>query len=230
MSILILLRHGQSEWNLQNRFTGWTDVKLTKKGKEEAKNAGALINESAITIDSIYCSILKRAVKTCKICLKELKIEKNNVNYDWRLNERHYGALQGMNKSETAKKFGDKQVLIWRRSFNVSPPELELNDERHPSNQKLFKKIDSKLLPNSESLKDTLLRVKPLLEAELIPKLKNGKNLIVVAHGNSLRAIVKILKNISNDDILKLNIPTGTPYIFELNSKMHVSKDYYLGN
>ena len=224
-----MLRHGQSQWNLENRFTGWTDVDLTDKGIKEAKNSGSLILSEGINIDLAFSSILKRAIRTCKICLKELK--KNKIKYvkDWRLNERHYGALQGLNKAETAKKYGEDQVLIWRRSYDSPPPELDIYDERHPLNDKLYSKINSNLLPKSESLKDTLVRVNPFLEKNLLPKVGGGKNCLVVAHGNSLRAIIKILKNISDEDILKLNIPTGTPYVFKFDDKLEVVDDYYLG-
>jgi 2,3-bisphosphoglycerate-dependent phosphoglycerate mutase len=224
-----LLRHGQSQWNLENKFTGWTDVDLTDKGIKEAKNSGSLILSEGINIDLAFSSILKRAIRTCKICLKELK--KNKIKYvkDWRLNERHYGALQGLNKAETAKKYGEDQVLIWRRSYDSPPPELDIYDERHPLNDKLYSKINSNLLPKSESLKDTLVRVNPFLEKNLLPKVGGGKNCLVVAHGNSLRAIIKIIKNISDEDILKLNIPTGTPYVFKFDDKLEVVDDYYLG-
>ncbi len=227
---LILLRHGESIWNLENRFTGWTDIGLTKNGQNEAKKAGILLFNEGLNIKKIYVSYLKRAIKTSKICLKQLKTENPDVIYDWRLNERHYGDLQGLNKSETAKKFGKEQVLIWRRSYDTPPPALSLNDKRHPKYDILYKKVEKRLLPNSESLKDTLNRVKPLWLNQILPKLKSGENILIVAHGNSLRAIVKILKKISNEEIIKLNIPTGIPYIFSFNEKFELISDKYLGN
>tara|TARA_Y100000748_G_scaffold199376_1_gene167098 strand:- start:83 stop:787 length:705 start_codon:yes stop_codon:yes gene_type:complete len=227
---LILLRHGESIWNKENRFTGWTDVDLTKNGKNEAKKAGILISKENLEINSVFVSYLKRAINTSKICLKQLNINKYDVLYDWRLNERHYGNLQGLNKSETAKKFGDDQVLIWRRSYDVPPPRLSENDRRHPIHDPLYKDIDSELLPNSESLKDTLNRVKPLWLSQILPKLKAGSNILIVAHGNSLRAIVKMLKNLSNEDVINLNIPTGSPYIFDFNENFDLISNDYLGN
>ena len=227
---LVLLRHGESLWNLENRFTGWTDVDLTKNGENEAKNAGILLLKSKIQIDLAYVSYLKRAINTYKICLKQLKNDKVNVEYSWRLNERHYGKLQGLNKSQTAKKYGEEQVLLWRRSYNIPPPLMNQNNKFHPIHDKLYKDIDPLKLPSSESLKDTLERVKPIWINKIIPQIKNGKKIIIVAHGNSLRAIVKILKKISDKDITKLNIPTGVPYVFNLDNNLGVKKDYYLGN
>ena len=227
---LVLMRHGESEWNLQNRFTGWTDVNLTNNGENEAKKAGQLLLDGGFDIHKIYASFLKRSINTAKICLKILNKENLGLVYDWRLNERHYGNLQGLNKASTSKKYGDKQVLIWRRSYDVSPPRMKESDLRHPKNDKLYKNIDFKNLPCGESLKDTLERVKPLWINEIIPQIKKGKNLMIVAHGNSLRAIVKMLKNISNKEIVKLNIPTGSPYIFEFNNKFELIKDFYLVN
>ena len=227
---LILLRHGESQWNLENRFTGWTDVDLTKNGENEAKIAGVLLHNSNISIDLIYTSYLKRAVKTYNICSKQLKNPKIEVYSHWRLNERHYGDLQGLNKSQTAKKYGDEQVLMWRRSYDTPPPSMSLDDKRHPQYDILYKNVDSQKLPSSESLKDTLERVKPLWINQIIPKIKKGQNIMIVAHGNSLRAIVKILKDISNNDIINLNIPTGFPYIFEFDDNFDVKRDYFLGN
>tara|TARA_Y100000741_G_scaffold365178_1_gene360058 strand:+ start:3356 stop:4096 length:741 start_codon:yes stop_codon:yes gene_type:complete len=227
---LILLRHGESVWNLENRFTGWTNVDLTDNGKIEAKNAGKLISNGNIRIDYAYISFLKRAIKSYKICMREQINHKICIKKDWRLNERHYGNLQGLNKSETAKKYGSKQVKIWRRSYNIPPPELSEDDVRHPKFDKLYKNIDRSMLPKSESLKDTLERVKPLWQEEILPKLQSNKNILIVAHGNSLRAIVKILKNISNEDIVNVNIPTGMPYVFNFNSDIELISDNYLGN
>ena len=227
---LILLRHGESIWNLENRFTGWADVDLTENGINEAKNAGILLLNHNIKIDLIYVSFLKRAVKTNKICLKQLEIDNIEVLPHWRLNERHYGNLQGLNKQQTAKKFGDDQVLKWRRSYDTPPPPMSLDNKQHPRYDILYKDIDPQKLPSSESLKDTLVRVKPLWINHIIPQFKKGQNIMIVAHGNSLRAIVKILKNISDKDIINVNIPTGIPYIFELDDNFYYTKDYYLGN
>ena len=229
-SKLILLRHGESKWNLENRFTGWTDVNLTENGKIEAKKAGMLLLREGIDINAVYVSYLKRAKNTSKICLKQLNCDNFKVVYDWRLNERHYGNLQGLNKKETAKKYGDEQVLIWRRSYDAPPPPLNEDDKRHPKYDLLYKDLNVDQLPNSESLKDTLKRVKPLWVNQILPQLKIGKNIFIVAHGNSLRAIVKMLKKISNKDIVKLNIPTGCPYVFEFNQKFEVIDDRYLGS
>ena len=229
-SKLVLLRHGESEWNKENRFTGWTDVNLTNNGKNEAKNAAILIKNEGIDLGFVYVSFLKRAINTSKICLKHLNTKKLEVKYDWRLNERHYGDLQGLNKSETAKKFGDEQVLIWRRSYDIPPPPLSKNDKRHPIHDILYKNVEKNLLPRSESLKDTLERVEPLWLNEVLPKLKIGINILIVAHGNSLRAIVKMLKNLSNKEVLKLNIPTGAPYIFNFTNQFELISDKYLGD
>ena len=225
---LVLLRHGESEWNKQNRFTGWTDVNLTKNGKNEAKKAGTLILKENLNIKTIYVSYLKRAIKTAKICLNQLKPMKHKVIYDWRLNERHYGNLQGLNKTETAKKFGDKQVLLWRRSYDTPPPILSTEDKRHPKYDALYKNIEKDKLPSSESLKDTIIRVKPLWFNQILPQLKNSENVLIVAHGNSLRGIVKMLKGLSKEEIINLNIPTGIPYLFEFNQELELMSDNYL--
>tara|TARA_Y100000768_G_C23958877_1_gene674220 strand:+ start:539 stop:1294 length:756 start_codon:yes stop_codon:yes gene_type:complete len=227
---LILLRHGESKWNLENRFTGWTDVGLSENGVKEAKKAGILLLNENLEIKTVYVSFLRRAKETSKLSLNQLQTGKFEVVYDWRLNERHYGSLQGLNKSETAKKYGDAQVLIWRRSFNTPPPPLSKKDKRHPKYDILYKNVDKTLLPDSESLKDTLERVKPLWFNQILPKLRIGENVLIVAHGNSLRAIVKMIKNLSNDEVLKLNIPTGVPYIFDFDEKLELIKDDYLGN
>tara|TARA_B100001113_G_C21105492_1_gene620691 strand:+ start:1100 stop:1852 length:753 start_codon:yes stop_codon:yes gene_type:complete len=227
---LILLRHGESKWNLENRFTGWTDIDLTKNGRHEAKIAGIQLFKENININTVYVSYLKRAINTSKICLKQLNYDYFKVVYDWRLNERHYGDLQGLNKSETAKKFGDEQVLIWRRSYDIPPPELSKKDKRHPIHEILYKDIEQDSLPSSESLKDTIKRVEPLWINQILPKLKNGKNVLIVAHGNSLRGIVKMLKGLSNKEVIGLNIPTGSPYLFEFNKKLELVSDRYLGD
>ena len=227
---LTLLRHGQSIWNLENRFTGWTDVDLTKKGRIEARDAGLLLNENQFKFDLVLTSFLKRSINTAKICLKELKNESAIVNTDWRLNERHYGNLQGLNKSETAKRYGDRQVQVWRRSYSTPPPSMDENDDRHPSKDLLYKNIKQELLPSSESLKDTVRRVMPVIKDVLFPEIKNNKKIMIVAHGNSLRAIVKVLREISDEEIVTLNIPTGAPYILDISSNLKVMKDYYLGD
>ena len=225
---LILLRHGQSIWNLENKFTGWTDVGLTPKGCQEAKEAGQLISRCGFNIDIAFVSFLKRAVKTSQICLQQIINQEIDVQQDWRLNERHYGNLQGLNKTETAMKYGDEQVLKWRRSFDTAPPKINMNDSRHPSKDSLYKNVDKNLLPNSESLKDTLIRVNPFLEEHLFTQIRKGKNCLIIAHGNSLRAIIKVIKKISDKDIVRLNIPTGAPYVFKLNNELEVTNDYYL--
>ena len=230
MSKLILLRHGESKWNLENRFTGWTNVDLTEKGKREAKKAGVLLLKNQFEIRSVFVSYLKRAIKTSKICLNQLKKDDYELVYDWRLNERHYGKLQGLNKAETAKKFGENQVLIWRRSYETPPPALAPDDKRHPKYDILYKDVQRNLLPAAESLKDTLNRVKPLWIDKILSKIKSGENVLIVAHGNSLRAIVKMVKNLSNEEVLKLNIPTGIPYIFQFDNKFKLISDCYIGN
>ena len=230
MMKLVLLRHGESKWNLENKFTGWTDVGLTENGVKEAERSGLLLQKEKIKIKTVYVSYLTRAIETSKLCLKQLKSEKFEVYYDWRLNERHYGNLQGLNKSETAKKYGHNQVLLWRRSYDIPPPPLSEKDKRHPKYDALYKNVKKTLLPNTESLKNTLERVKPLWSKQILPKLKIGENVLIVAHGNSLRAIVKMIKDLSNEELLKLNIPTGAPYIFQFDDKFKLISDVYLGN
>ena len=227
---LVLLRHGESKWNLENKFTGWTDVDLTEKGKVEAKNAGELINNENINIDLVFTSVLQRAINTMNICLSNMDDNNPEIFQDWRLNERHYGSLQGLNKSETAEKYGEDQVLIWRRSYDIKPPELDQNDDRHPRFDKKYENLDPNFLPSSECLKDTVERFLPYWEETISPNVKNGKKVMIVAHGNSLRALVKHLDKISDDKILGLNIPTGTPLIYELDEGLNPVKNYYLGN
>ena len=227
---LVLLRHGESKWNLENKFTGWTDVELTEKGEAEAKNAGELINNENINIDLVFTSVLKRAINTMNICLSNMDHNNPQIFQDWRLNERHYGSLQGLNKSETAEKYGDDQVLIWRRSYDIKPPELDQDDDRHPRFDKKYENLDSKILPSSECLKDTVERFLPYWEETISPNVKNGKKVMIVAHGNSLRALVKHLDKISDDKILGINIPTGTPLVYELDEDLNPLKNYYLGN
>jgi 2,3-bisphosphoglycerate-dependent phosphoglycerate mutase len=227
---LILLRHGESKWNLENRFTGWTDVGLTPKGEVEAKDSGGLLSKKNIEIDIVFTSVLKRAIDTMEICLKQMK--KNNIEaiYNWRLNERHYGALQGLNKAATALKYGDEQVLIWRRSYDIRPPELDWDDERHPRVDEKYKTLKKEEIPSSECLKDTVLRFLPYWEKTISPEVKSGKRIMIVAHGNSLRALVKHLDKVSNKDIVGLNIPTGIPLVYELDQNLIPIKHYYLGD
>ena len=230
MKKLVLLRHGESQWNLENRFTGWTNVDLTQKGEEEAKKAGELLNQEAIEFDVAHTSLLKRANRTMEICINEMGLSRVSKKFDWRLNERHYGGLQGLNKAETAEKHGDEQVLIWRRSYDIPPPELDYNDERHPRFDKLYSEIATDLLPNSESLKDTVKRFMPYWFDVIEPEVEEGKSVLIVAHGNSLRALVKYLDQISDKDILKLNIPTGVPLVYELDEDLKPIKSYFLGD
>ena len=215
---LVLLRHGESTWNKENRFTGWTDVDLSEKGRDEAKKAGRILKEQGYTFDIAYTSVLKRAIRTLWIVMDEMDLMWIPVYRSWRLNERHYGALQGLNKAETAAKFGDKQVLIWRRSFDIQPPALTKNDERYPGNDPRYKELSLKEIPLTESLKDTVARFLPYWHEVLAPTLKSGKKIIISAHGNSLRALVKYLDNISDSDIVAMNIPTGIPLIYELDA------------
>jgi len=227
---LVLLRHGESQWNLENKFTGWTDVELTAKGEEEAKKAGALLSAENIEFDMIFTSVLKRAKNTMKICLSNMKKMNIDKFYDWRLNERHYGSLQGLNKLETSKKYGDEQVLIWRRSYDIRPPQLDREDERHPRFDKKYNSLKDEDIPSCECLKDTVLRFLPYWENTISPNLISGKRIMIVAHGNSLRALLKHLDNISKEDIVGLNIPTGTPLVYELDEKLKPIKNYYLGD
>jgi 2,3-bisphosphoglycerate-dependent phosphoglycerate mutase len=227
---LVLLRHGQSTWNLENRFTGWTDVDLSEQGVKEAHEGGKLLREGGYRFDMAYTSVLKRAIKTLWIALEELDQMYIPIINAWELNERHYGTLQGLNKAEMAEKFGKEQVLLWRRSYDVPPPALELNDERHPRFDPRYAGVDPGVLPACESLELTLKRVLPFWEAEIVPRLKRGEKLLVAAHGNSLRALVKHLDNISNEEIVELNIPTGIPLVYELDDEIKPIRHYYLGD
>lgn len=224
---LVLLRHGESEWNKENRFTGWTDVDLSENGIKEAQSAGKLLKEKGYTFDVSFTSVLKRANKTLDIVLKEMNIS-IPVHYSYRLNERHYGALQGLNKDETKKKYGEEQVHIWRRSYDVRPPALTKDDERYPGNDPKYKDLTPEELPLTECLKDTLNRVLPYYNSEILPHLKNKENILVVAHGNSLRSIIKHLENISDEDIMNVEIPTGVPYVYELNDNLNITNKYFL--
>ena len=227
---LVLLRHGESQWNLENRFTGWTDVELTAKGETEAKEAGSLLDAENIEFDMVFTSVLRRATNTMKICLSHMKKMNIDTFYDWRLNERHYGALQGLNKSETAKKYGDKQVLTWRRSYDIRPPQLDWDDKRHPRFDEKYNSLRDEDIPSCECLKDTVLRFLPYWENTISPNLKSGKKIMIVAHGNSLRALVKHLDKVSEKHIIGLNIPTGIPLVYELDKKLKPIKHYYLGD
>jgi 2,3-bisphosphoglycerate-dependent phosphoglycerate mutase len=227
---LVLVRHGQSTWNLENRFTGWTDVGLTDLGRAEALEAGRLLREGGYVFDVAYTSVLRRAIQTLWIVLQEMSLEWIPVIKAWQLNERHYGSLQGLNKSEMAEKFGEAQVKIWRRSYDVPPPALELDDERHPRFDPRYASLAPNELPATESLKLTLERVLPYWNATLAPAIKSGKRLVIAAHGNSIRALVKYLDNISDAEITELNIPTGLPLVYELDEDLKPIKSYYLGD
>lgn len=227
---VVLLRHGESLWNKENRFTGWTDVDITEKGKEEAKKAGEVLKAEGYTFDIAYTSVLKRAIRTLWIVLDEMDLMWVPVIRHWRLNERHYGALQGLNKAETAKKYGEEQVKIWRRSYDIRPPALEKSDPRYPGNDPRYKELSESELPLTECLKDTVARFVPYWEGTIAPMVKSGKKVLIVAHGNSLRALVKYLDNIPDNEIVELNIPTGIPLVYELDENLKPIKHYYLGN
>jgi 2,3-bisphosphoglycerate-dependent phosphoglycerate mutase len=227
---LVLVRHGQSTWNLENRFTGWTDVGLTEQGVAEAHSAGKLLREGGYNFDLAYTSVLRRAIKTLWIVLEELGLEWIPVTRAWQLNERHYGSLQGLNKAETAEKFGEAQVKLWRRSYDVPPPALEWTDERHPRFDARYASLTPAQLPATESLKITLERVLPYWHETLVPTIRSEKRVLLVAHGNSIRALVKYLDNISEAEITELNIPTGIPLVYELDDEMKPLNHYYLGN
>ena len=226
---LVLLRHGESTWNKENRFTGWTDVPLTEKGVEEAKEAGRILKKEGYTFDVAFTNVLKRAVDTLDIVLEELDINVP-IHKSWRLNERHYGVLQGLNKAETITKYGEKQVLLWRRSYDIRPPALSKDDKRYPGKDPKYKDLDEKDIPTTECLKDTIDRLMPLLEEELLPALKAGKRLLIVAHGNSLRALIKYFDKLSDEEIMQVNVPTGIPLIYELDDHLKPIKHYYLGD
>jgi len=227
---LVLLRHGESTWNKENRFTGWTDVDLSAVGLEEAKAAGRLLKDGGYTFDVAFTSVLKRAIRTLWTALDELDLLWIPVTKDWRLNERHYGALQGLNKAETAAKHGDAQIKIWRRSYDIPPPPLTPDDERYPARDPRYANLDPKLLPLTESLKDTVARFLPYWHESIAPAIQSGRRVIIAAHGNSLRALVKYLDNVSEKDIVELNIPTGIPLVYELNDDLTPIRHYYLGD
>jgi 2,3-bisphosphoglycerate-dependent phosphoglycerate mutase len=227
---LVLLRHGESVWNKENKFTGWTDVDLSEKGMSEAREAGEALKKEGYEFDTAFTSVLKRAIRTLWFVLDEMDLMWIPIYNSWRLNERHYGALQGLNKSETAQKFGEKQVLIWRRSYDIPPKPLEKKDQRYPGNDPRYKGLAEKDIPLTESLKETVARVVPYWKETISPSLKSGKRVIIAAHGNSLRALVKYLDNISEEEIIKLNIPTGIPLVYELTRDLNPLKHYYLGS
>ena len=227
---LVLLRHGESAWNKENRFTGWTDVDLTDKGREEAKNAGRLLKAQGLGFDLVFTSLLTRAIRTSIITLDELDELWLPVERSWRLNERHYGALQGLNKAETAAKHGDEQVKIWRRAYAIAPPPLSLDDPRHPAHDPRYANLPPGDLPLTESLKDTVARFLPYWHDSIAPRIKSGSRVLIAAHGNSLRALVKYLDGISDDAIVELNIPTGIPLVYELDGGLKPLKSYYLGD
>ena len=230
MHKLVLLRHGESQWNLENRFTGWTDVDLTEPGREQARKAGELLKKEGYTFDLAYSSVLKRAIRTLWIALDAMDAMYTPVGVNWRLNERHYGALQGLNKAETAAKYGDEQVLVWRRAYAIAPEPLALDDERHPRFDSRYAKIPADQLPATECLKDTVARVLPFWNESIAPAIRAGRKVLIAAHGNSLRALIKHLDNVSDDDIVNLNIPTGQPLVYELDDDLRPIRHYYLGD
>lgn len=227
---LVLIRHGESEWNKLNLFTGWTDVGLSEKGIIEANEAGFLLKENNFDFDVCYCSYLKRAINTLNIVLERMDRQWLPVIKTWKLNERHYGALQGLNKAETAEKYGEEQVKLWRRSFDVPPPALDKDDKRCPHNQAPYRNVDKSKLPYNESLKDTIERVIPYYEEVIKKDMLDGKRVLITAHGNSLRALVKYLDNLTDEEIISVNIPTGIPLVYEFDDNFKVTNKYYLGN
>lgn len=230
MHKVVLLRHGESTWNRENRFTGWTDVDLSEKGREEAKQAGQVLKKEGFTFDLAFTSVLKRAIRTLWIVLDEMDLMWIPEIKSWQLNERHYGALQGLNKAETAAKFGEEQVLIWRRSYDIRPPALDKSDPRYPGHDPRYRNFSVDELPLTECLKDTVDRFLPYWHQTIAPEIESGKKVIIAAHGNSLRALVKYLDNIPEDEIVGLNIPTGMPLVYELNQDLKPIKSYYLGD
>ncbi len=230
MKKLVLLRHGESTWNKENRFTGWTDVDLTAKGLEEAKTAGRLLKENGFILDIAHTSVLKRAIRTLWITLDEMDQMWIPVKLTWRLNERHYGSLQGLNKAETAIKFSEEQVLIWRRSYDIRPPALTRDDDRYPGFDLRYQDLKREDIPLTECLKDTVDRFLPYWNKTIAPQIQSGKRVIIAAHGNSLRALVKYLDNVSDKDILNYNIPTGAPLVYELDDDLKPIRNYYLGD
>lgn len=230
MMKVVLLRHGESIWNLENKFTGWTDVGLSEKGVKEGHLAAEYLKKEGFDFDVAFTSVLRRAIKTLWIVLEDMGLEWIPVNRSWRLNERHYGALQGLNKIEMVEKFGQEQVLVWRRSYDIAPPALKKDDSRFPGNDRRYKYLSETELPLTECLKDTVERFLPYWHNTIAPVIKEGKRVIIAAHGNSLRALVKYLDNISDEDIVQLNIPTGVPLVYELDDNLRSLKHYYLGD
>ena len=230
MKILVLVRHGESTWNKENRFTGWTDVDLSEKGVAEAIEGGRVLKAEGYTFDVAYTSVLKRAIRTLWFVLDETDLMWIPVHRSWRLNERHYGALQGLNKAETAEKFGEAQVKIWRRSYDIPPPALDKTDPRHPGQDRRYASLTEAELPLTECLKDTVARFLPLWHETIAPAVRAGQRVLIAAHGNSLRALVKYLDNISDQDIVELNIPTGMPLVYELDDDLKPIRSYYLGD
>jgi 2,3-bisphosphoglycerate-dependent phosphoglycerate mutase len=227
---VVLLRHGESVWNKENRFTGWTDVDLSDQGRLEAKTAGEVLRDQGFTFDLAFTSVLRRAIRTLWVVLDELDRMWIPVEHTWRLNERHYGALQGLNKAETAAKFGDDQVKVWRRSYDIPPPELEVTDERFPGNDPRYADLTKLELPKTECLKDTVARMLPYWHEKIAPAIVAGRSVIVAAHGNSLRALVKYLDEVPESEIVELNIPTGIPLVYELDASLKPIRNYYLGD
>jgi 2,3-bisphosphoglycerate-dependent phosphoglycerate mutase len=225
---LVLLRHGESVWNKENLFTGWTDVDLSERGREESRAAGAALRQSGLMIDVAFTSVLKRAIRTLWILLEEMDLMWIPESKEWRLNERHYGALQGLNKAETAAKYGEEQVKLWRRSYQVRPPALEEGDPRHPRRDERYVDLDRQLLPSTECLQDTVERVLPFWKEQLIPAFINGQRPLIVAHGNSLRALIKYLDKLSDQEIVNLEIPTGKPLVYQLDQDLRPTGHYYL--
>lgn len=230
MHRLVLLRHGESTWNRENRFTGWTDVDLTEQGRQEAREAGRLMQAEKYEFDIAYTSVLKRAIRTLWIAMDEMDLLWVPWERSWRLNERHYGALQGLNKAETAAKHGEAQVKIWRRSYDIPPPPLDVNDDRNPVRDPRYATVSPGLLPLTESLKDTVARFLPYWHETIAPSVRAGSRVLVAAHGNSLRALAKYLDNVSDSDIVELNIPTGIPLVYELDDALKPMRKYYLGD
>lgn len=230
MKRLVLLRHGESTWNKENRFTGWTDVPLSERGVQEAREAGRLLRKEGYTFDIAYTSVLRRAVETLRLVLEEMGLSALPVVQDWRLNERHYGALQGLNKAETAQRYNEQQVLVWRRSYDVRPPAITRDDERYPGKDPRYASLKSEEIPLTECLKDTVARVLPYWEEAIAPAVRTGQRVLIAAHGNSLRALVKHLDRVSDEAIVELNIPTGIPLVYELADDLAPTRHYYLGD
>lgn len=229
MHKLVLMRHGESQWNLENRFTGWADVDLTDTGREQARQAGELLKEKGYEFDLAFSSVLKRAIRTLWITLDAMDAMHTPIGYSWRLNERHYGVLQGLNKAETAAKYGDEQVLIWRRAYATAPEAIEHDDPRHPRFDPRYSRLKPDQLPATECLQDTVARVLPFWNDSIAPALRSGRRVLITAHGNSLRALIKIIDNISDEDITQVNIPTGQPLVYELDENLKATGHYYLG-